>query len=167
MSAPLFERTLSELWVPKEGVNFEGIGRNRFLIKFFHRTDFNRVWNGAPWTFSNKLVAMRELKEEEDPLMMEITSTPIWVQITRVPRTFVSTQMCEAVGKFVGELMEIDENNFNVLNPRYLRVRVMVAIKKPLKKKMSVRVSAGKTFQVDFRYERLLSFCLICGLMEH
>lgn len=148
-----FQRTLSNLWTPKMGVNVEYTGKNRFLVTFFHYADFMRIWNGIPWTFNNKLIALRELNYEEDSLTAEIISTPIWVQIERVPRSFISAQMCETLGRLVGELLEIDKNNFKVMNLTYLRVRVQVAIKKPIKKKMTIRSGAGKSFQVEFQYE--------------
>lgn len=84
------QRTLSRLWIHKEGVNFEKIGCNRFLFKFFHIVNFNRVGNGAPWTFNNKLWTLKEIKDGYSPLLMEIDSTPIWVQVFGIPCGFVS-----------------------------------------------------------------------------
>ncbi|MBA0573339.1 hypothetical protein Golob_000617 [Gossypium lobatum] len=40
--------TLANMWHPVKGVVISDLGENRFLFKFYHEVDINRVINGAP-----------------------------------------------------------------------------------------------------------------------
>lgn len=76
-------------------------------------------------------------------------------------------QVCEAIGKFTGELMEIDENNFKVSRPAYLRVRTLIGSNKPIKRRMRLRINEGSNVMIQLQYERLPPMCLICGTFDH
>lgn len=63
-----FKRTISKLWLPKCGVNIRKIAAdNRFLIRFFHVNDYEKVWKGSPWSFNMKLLVLTPRKINEDP----------------------------------------------------------------------------------------------------
>ncbi|MBA0575190.1 hypothetical protein Golob_007042 [Gossypium lobatum] len=41
--------TMANLWHPLDGVQILDLGERRFLFKFFHEMDVERVVNGTPW----------------------------------------------------------------------------------------------------------------------
>nr|GMD42551.1 uncharacterized protein LOC109174453 [Ipomoea batatas] len=49
----------------------------------------------------------------------------------------------------------------------FYRVRVAIDIDKPLKKHMKLKKDNGSWAFIDFRYERLPTFCFRCGLIGH
>lgn len=55
--------------------------------------------------------------------------------------------------------MKTDERNFDGSIRQFFRVRVAVDVLKPLKKGMRLRRDSGEWFTVDFKYERLPTFC--------
>ncbi|MBA0615718.1 hypothetical protein Godav_015832, partial [Gossypium davidsonii] len=60
--------TMANLWHLVKGVQIRDLGEKRYLFKFFHIIDMERVINGAPWTFNNHLLILHKLKGGEDPL---------------------------------------------------------------------------------------------------
>lgn len=68
-----FRRTISKLWLPKEGVNIKKLSQsNRYLFKFFHINDYNHVWSGNPWNFNNNVLVLALIKHNEDPLKIDV-----------------------------------------------------------------------------------------------
>nr|GLL21993.1 uncharacterized protein LOC109174453 [Ipomoea trifida] len=49
----------------------------------------------------------------------------------------------------------------------FFRVRVAVDVGKPLKTKMKLKRDNGAWSIVEFRYERLPTFCFLCGILGH
>ncbi|KAI3770951.1 hypothetical protein L6452_02099 [Arctium lappa] len=63
-------------------------------------------------------------------------------------------------------ILDYDDKNKKTADKPYLRVRSLVDIHQPLKKE-KVKKSAGDWITCIFQYERLPSFCFICGLIGH
>ncbi|KAK5811467.1 hypothetical protein PVK06_026802 [Gossypium arboreum] len=63
--------TMANLWHPLARVQISNLGEKRFLFKFFHEVDIDRVENGSSWTFNNDLLVIHQLKKDEsvaDPI---------------------------------------------------------------------------------------------------
>ncbi|MBA0607447.1 hypothetical protein Godav_019745, partial [Gossypium davidsonii] len=43
----------------------------RYLFKFFHKMDIDRVINGNPWTFNKHLLLIHQLENDEDPMFLD------------------------------------------------------------------------------------------------
>ncbi|MBA0739293.1 hypothetical protein Gogos_012578 [Gossypium gossypioides] len=48
------------------GVVISDLEEKRFLFKFYHEVDIERVIKGAPWTFNNHMLIIHRLLENED-----------------------------------------------------------------------------------------------------
>nr|GMD54424.1 putative receptor-like protein kinase At3g47110 [Ipomoea batatas] len=64
-------------------------------------------------------------------------------------------------------LVQTDERNFDGSMCIFYRVRVAIDVAKPLKKQMKLKKDNGSWAFIDFRYERLPTFCFRCGLIGH
>ncbi|MBA0608391.1 hypothetical protein Godav_020620 [Gossypium davidsonii] len=53
--------------VTYEGVQISDLRERRYLFKFYHEIDIERVINGTPWTFNNLLFVYR-VGRNEDPM---------------------------------------------------------------------------------------------------
>lgn len=80
---------------------------------------------------------------------------------------FMSTEMVSYSGDYIGKFIQSDPNNFVGTWRDYLRVRVTIALDKPLKRRMKLRKSADNWCWVNFKYENVLTFCFICGFIGH
>lgn len=84
-----------------------------------------------------------------------------------VPTGFMS----EAVGKHIGNdifnFLEYNvKNNFDFWRV-FMRIRVLVDVRNPLKKQVRLRKPGGEEKDVKLKYERLEIFCYLCGLLGH
>lgn len=53
---PAMRSTLANLWHSVKVIEILDIGEKRFLFRFFHQMDLDRVLKGAHWTFNNHLL---------------------------------------------------------------------------------------------------------------
>lgn len=73
----------------------------------------------------------------------------------------MSEKVAEQIGKYA------DPNNFSGAWTSYMRIRVLIDVCKPIKRKMNIRRSDFEGKWINFRYERLPTFCFFCGIIGH
>ncbi|MBA0818648.1 hypothetical protein Gohar_003642 [Gossypium harknessii] len=158
--------TMANLWHPVKGVQIRDLGEKRYIFKFFHIMDMERVLKGSPWTFNNHLLVLHKLSKGEDPLRVPLISASFWVQVHDVPIGFYSENLAIQLGNFIGIFQEYDSANLGKENMNYMRIRIQIDIRRPLKRKKQVKFQ-NKCSYVRFKYERLTLFCFYCGRLGH
>lgn len=73
----------------------------------------------------------------------------------------------KAIGDFFGKFVQFDENNYDGWCKTFLRIRVENNVNQPLRSKIRIKIIGGEWAWISFRYERLLHFCFVCGLIGH
>ncbi|KAA3475748.1 nucleolin-like [Gossypium australe] len=122
--------------------------------------DLERVLKGCLWTFNNHLLW------GEDPLRIPLVKAPFCVQIHDIPIGFFSKNLAIQLGNFIKEFMEYDGSNLGKENRNYMRIRVKIDVRRPLKRRKQI-LCYGKFSYVKFRYERLSLFCFFCRRSGH
>ncbi|MBA0810884.1 hypothetical protein Gohar_002835, partial [Gossypium harknessii] len=102
----------------------------------------------------------------EDPLKIPLVFVPLWVQIHDVPVGLFSKSLAIQLGNFIGVFLEYDGSNLGKENSNYMRIRVQIDVRKPLRRKKQA-MSYGIGSYVKFKYERLSLFCFFCGRLGH
>lgn len=110
---------------------------------------------------------MEKLKPGDDPETMPLSHAEFWIQIHSLPIGLRSAVVVSAIGSFLGNLIETDDRNFDGSMRTYYRVRVNIDVTKPFKKQMKLKKDNGTWALIDFRYERLPTFCFLCGIIGH
>lgn len=54
-----------------------------------------------------------------------------------------------------------------VIGAVYMRIRVLLDDRKPLKRRMKIKKEGGDWSWISFKYERITTFCFYCGILEH
>jgi hypothetical protein len=103
---------------------------------------------------------------------MQIENIPLfhadfWVQIHNLPAGFMQEKVGVKLANYIGTFMEYEKNNNSSFWRQYMRVRVKVDVRQPLKKGQRVRDKEGDWCMVNFKYEKLGVFCFVCGIMGH
>ncbi|MBA0842187.1 hypothetical protein Goarm_002031, partial [Gossypium armourianum] len=163
---PAMKSTMANLWHPVKGVRICDLGEKRYLFQFFHAMDMNRVLKGSPWTFNNHLLVLYKLELGEDPLQIPLVLTPFWVQIYNIPTGLFSDSLAVQLGNFLGNFMEHDISLLGKGNRNFMRIRVQIDIRRPLKRRKNISFG-GNCSYVNFKYERLSLFCFYCGRLGH
>lgn len=119
-----------------------------------------RVFNGGLWTFDNHLLILGQIQVGDIPSQISLFHVNFWVQVHDVPARFMSPIVGQHLGNYIGEFVEYDENNNVGIWKSYTRTKVRVDVCDPLRRRVEWRV-------VHFKYERLGTFCFICGFLGH
>ncbi|KAK6144583.1 hypothetical protein DH2020_021403 [Rehmannia glutinosa] len=161
------KNTLASLWRPVKGVLIKELGPNMLLFQFFHELDIHRDESNGPWTFDNQLLLKKRLEEGEQPSKVTIFHIAMWVQVFDLPIGFMSEKVCIDIGNYIDSFLETDPKNFEGGWKNYMRVRVSLDIHIPIKRRMKIRKSGGDWAWINFKCERLPTFCFICGRFGH
>ncbi|PPD83284.1 hypothetical protein GOBAR_DD19782 [Gossypium barbadense] len=102
----------------------------------------------------------------EDPLKIPLVHVPFWVQIHEVPLGLFSRSLAMLLGNFIGVFLEYDASNLRKENRNFMRVRVQIDVRKPIRRKKQV-MSNGVCSYIKFKYEKLSLFCFFCGRLGH
>ena len=163
---PAMKNTMAALWRPEKGICIKDLSPTLFLFQFFHEVDIQRVLDSGLWTFDQHVLIMKRLGTNEQPQSVPLFHTSFWVQVYNLPIGFLTAKVLQNIGNFIGEFQSFDANNFMRVWRNYMRIRVLLDVRKPLKRRMHLK-KGGEWMWIEFRYERLNIFCFICGLLGH
>ncbi|XP_074360434.1 uncharacterized protein LOC141700626 [Apium graveolens] len=143
------------------------IGGNRYSFVFYHTLDLQKVLDGGPWTFEQSLLIYHQLKEGEDPHLVQLNQIDIWLQVYDIPNGLLSNRILQSIDNFVGIFVKVDPSNITGGWKLYARIRITMDIDKPLKRRMKIKREGGAWSWLNFKYERLSTFCFACGMLGH
>lgn len=89
------------------------------------------------------------------------------MQVHNLPVGFMSPVVGTHLANYIGQFVEYDASNNTSIWRNYMRLRVRIDVRQPLKKGHQVRKTGGAWCPVVFRYERLGMFCFVCGCLGH
>jgi hypothetical protein len=148
-------------------MDIEEVHPGLFIFRFYHHVDVQRILKQGPWSFDNHTFVLSILPEDADPLEIPLVKVPFWIQVHNLPVGFMSHKAGKNIAEYIGEFLEYDEKNDSLSWRKYMRIRVLVDIRLPLKKAKKIKKPGGEGKMVQFKYERLGTFCYLCGLIGH
>lgn len=161
------QNVMAGLWRPKEGMEVYEMGGQRYSFVFFHKLDLQKVIDGGPWSFEQAMLIYHQVEEGEDPIAVPLQQVEMWVQIYDIPRGFLSENVLKSVGSSIGKYIKSDPGTFEGGWKPYVRIRVSLNVEKPLKRRLKIKREGDNWSWLNFKYERLGTFCFICGIIGH
>lgn len=67
----------------------------------------------------------------------------------------------------LGRYIKSDLQNFDGVWKPSMRIRVVMNVEKPLKRRLRLKREGDNWHWINFKYERLGTFCFVCGLLGH
>ncbi|KAL8149468.1 hypothetical protein AgCh_006469 [Apium graveolens] len=150
-----------------DGVNIKEIDPGIFLFQFYHREDLLWVCNGGPLSFDNAMLVVSKIPAREEPLNVPLWSLEIWIQIHDLSKGFMPEAVGKQLGDFFGEFVMYDGKNNASIWVEYMRVKIKLDVRKPLKRRKKIKRKNGTEFVVSCKYERLGDFCFAYGQVTH
>lgn len=90
----------------------------------------------------------------------------IWVRIYDLPAGFTSEKTGKILGNHIGSFLQFDPKSISSAWMDYMRISVKLDVRIPLKKgKKNIILPNGSSSKVKYTFERLPSFCFVCGLL--
>lgn len=151
----VMKERMAGVWRPGRKVLVKEIDTGIFVFQFFHKLDIQRIFNGGPWYFDNHILLMERIQPGDIPNQIPLFHATFWVQIHDLPAGFMSLVVGKALGNYIREFMEYDSKNNSGLWTNYMRIRVRLDVRQPLKQSKKVKKPAGEWRTVRFKYERL------------
>lgn len=71
--------------------------------------DLQKVVDGGPWSFEYALLVFNRLQAYENPHMVALQETKIWVQVYDIPRGFLSENILKSVRASLGKYIKSDQ----------------------------------------------------------
>ncbi|KAL8100594.1 hypothetical protein AgCh_032742 [Apium graveolens] len=90
-----------------------------------------------------------------------------WIQIYDLPSGYMSELVGKQLGNFFGSFVSYDLSNNTGIWHEYMKIRIMVDVCFPLKRKKKICKKNKSEFIVNCKYEKLGDFCFVCGLLTH
>lgn len=120
-----------------------------------------------PWFFNRNLIVFHQLVRGEDPSIVLLWETVFWVQIHNLPNGFMTEGMARQIGDFISRFLEYDTSLVTKGFGQYMRIRVSIDVRLPLKRKKRIGAVQSSSSYVVFQYERLPLFCFLCDRLGH
>ncbi|GAU34127.1 hypothetical protein TSUD_66060 [Trifolium subterraneum] len=158
---------LADVWRPVKGMTVKEATQGLYLFKFFHPLDVEEVLKVGPWTFDSFTLIIDRLKIGVALQDIPLFHVNFWVQIHNVPLGMMLETVGKGLANYIGKFVEYDKNNNTSFWRKYIRVKVRVDVRSPLKIGRKIKLNGGNGGVVKFKYEKLGLFCFVCGRLGH
>lgn len=138
------------------GINIKDLKPGIFLFQFYHKDDMNWVLSNGPWTFDGALLVMNIVKVGEDPVKVSLNEVDFWIQIHDLPICYMTEMMGKQLGNFFGTFLQYDAKNNSSIWREFMRLRIRVDVRKPLKRKKKIVKKDKTEIVVNCKYEKLV-----------
>ncbi|KAL0430337.1 UNVERIFIED_CONTAM: hypothetical protein Sradi_0659700 [Sesamum radiatum] len=165
--ADILKSTLLLAFNPVRGMEFKLLDGNRFLLKFHHIVDRNRVLDGCPWSFDKNLLILNSIAMNENPQDVNLDWAAFHVHVHGLPLSKMSKDMARFIGDYLGRFIDVDADSAGHVWGSSMRLRVSLDVSKPLRRVLKLRTTLGDEQLLSFTYEKLPNFCYICGCLGH
>jgi hypothetical protein len=159
--------TMKRVWKMNSECKILEVGMDILQFKFNTGFQLNWVVENGPWSFENNLLLLRRWEKGFSTRNLSFTQTPFWIQIWGLPFDLVSEQAGEIIGGRIGKYISGDDHKGPSDQAKFLHIKVEVQVDKPLRRGGYVSSPEGGKAWVDYRYERLPTFCYCCGKLGH
>lgn len=161
------KNTMAPLWGNPSCFKVVEVGDNLFQFVFGKEDEIFRVLAGKPWFFNNSFLILSRWSPEMKLQQLVFQHSPIWVKIWGLPLQFYSDEVGTKIGNSMGEFLDISMPGSGCREGRLMKILVNINITTPIRRGMKLKLDDGDPFWVEFRYEKLPTFCCYCGYLGH
>lgn len=161
-------QSVGRIWCPQKGIRCKELGNNLFLFSFLQPGGKRRAILEGPWEFGGDLLVVVDFDDTKRLKDLEFTHIPVWIRVFDLPFGLMNAETGRRIGNSVGEVLEVDKDEDELAVGEYLRIKVLIDIRKPLFRGITMEKGKGEEeFWCRFKYEFVPNFCYSCGLLGH
>lgn len=98
---------------------------------------------------------------------MALYRAPFWVRVYDLPLLGRNKDSnARTIGNKMGVFMAVDKTDIIGIN-KSLHIRVLIDLRKPLMKEVSLKMLGGIIERFPVKYGKLSLFCYVCGCLGH
>ncbi|KAL0435602.1 UNVERIFIED_CONTAM: hypothetical protein Sradi_0268100 [Sesamum radiatum] len=147
-------------WNCKSGLTVSNIRHNMFVFFFQDKEELSYVLKNRPWTVMGGLLILSHCASDKVPNDLSFSYSAFWVQAHGLPMNYFTLQNGSKIGALLGVFVSAD---YQISYRRFLRLRVVVDVRKPILTGFWLERCGLPNVWVDFKYEKLGVFCYRCG----
>ncbi|GAV67982.1 DUF4283 domain-containing protein/zf-CCHC_4 domain-containing protein [Cephalotus follicularis] len=151
----------NKIWVEDSGR-----GKQFIYVYVQHEEDRTKVLHLGPWCF-DRHVLLEKVKEEIHPSKISLSKVVFWIRVYGLPFLCLSEKVGKIVGNSIGEVEDIEVVMGRRENNQYIRVRVGIDARQPLRRGIKFHIGNSDNIWLSFQYEKLPNFCHACGNLGH
>jgi hypothetical protein len=84
---------------------------NKYLFMAPQKSHFNSIIKHGPWNVRGSLLLLQPWSPELAIDEVKLQFCAFWVQVHDLPRQFMTTKNAIKIGKGIGKILELDNNN--------------------------------------------------------
>lgn len=122
---------------------------NAYLLRIPNALTKSRVQSQALWNIEGQTMFVAMWEPGLIPLIPELTSAPVWLELRKVPLQFFLEEGLEHIAGMVGHPIRIHPSTVNMTNLEVAKVLTIIDPRKALPKGVNVRFESGETNRVE------------------
>ncbi|KAF3542612.1 hypothetical protein DY000_02006076 [Brassica cretica] len=137
-------------------------------VNFYFDTEHHllMVLEKQPYNYKGWMVALDRWMNRERPTFLK--QIPFKVRILKLPDVYRRHSMVESIGSKLGHVEEVTIVEPTTVKEAEVTVKVHFDVDDQISLTREVELIKGKPpVELDFRYEGLQKFCLLCGSLRH
>lgn len=167
LNVRVMKSKMADIWKPAMGINIKTLRPGLYLFQFYHKDDMMWMMNNGPWTFDNAILVTSIIPAGGDPTKVPLHEVEFWIQLYDIPSGLMTEAVGKQLGNFFGSFVKYDSSNNTSIWREYMRLRIKVDVRRPLKRKKKICRRDRTECVVHCKYEKLGDFCFLCGLLTH
>jgi hypothetical protein len=161
--------TLVSSWSFIAPFSMEVLSQNKFLFIVPQETHYKSIIQQGPWNIRGSLLVIQpwSLVLAIDEVKLHLCG--FWIQVHGLPLQYMTTLNAIKIGKGIGNILELDNNNSpGLIYRKYIRFKIEIDTSLPLASGFDMLCEGEEeTRWISFLYERLDEYCYYCGLIGH
>uniref|UniRef100_A0A803QGH5 Reverse transcriptase domain-containing protein n=1 Tax=Cannabis sativa TaxID=3483 RepID=A0A803QGH5_CANSA len=162
--------TLKKAWSSFKGWSWKEDDEGILHFTFASNEDAWNVLNRRPWIICGALLVIMPWPSWLAPSEVQFNKSPFWVRLSGIPPFYWSKNNLEELAAKVSttyklpRYIDFERGSFGMGT---LRFKATVEIDKPLFSGFYMKRQYIKDLWIQYKYEKLPKFCLICGVISH
>lgn len=142
-------------------------GESIFKFSFGSKDDRDRIFKGRPWSFNASHLILNEWPEDIPMASVSFITTTFVAQIHELLSVYLHEGMAKLIRSKIGRIHPDSINHRSIVAQRFLKFKVDIDMQNPISAGFFQERNNGDEFWIQFKYEQLLDFCYIYGLLNH